>query len=310
MKGNILITGASKGIGRACAIYFSRIGFKVFAGFRKEEDGIELSKINNLIIPVKLDVTDRKMLKQAYNQVSLQLKGEGLTALVNNAGEGMAGPLEFLEDSNFRQQLDVNLFGPLAVTQIFLPLIRKCHGRIIMVGSMGSRVAHPLMGAYSASKFALRALTDTFRMELQSCGIFVSMVDPGNTATSIWEKALAETKKIHEALPADGKERYGKAMEHTLNLFANIHQICSPPETVAAVIGRAVLSRHPRRNYLAGKDAHMLVLFSRLLPGNFIDNLLRKNFGLISNEPKPRLSLKSIWQHHFIGSGSHHLRHL
>ena len=128
----------------------------------------------------------------------------GLAGLVNNAGIVRPGPLEFQPPADIRTQLEVNLFGQIAVTQAFLPLIRRGGGRLVNVGSIGGRLVLPLHGAYSASKFAFEAVTDAFRLELRQWGIPVSLVDPGGSATAIFAKTLTAIDDMEADLHARG----------------------------------------------------------------------------------------------------------
>src|SRR5258708_33287478 len=181
---SVVATGASTGIGEACALRLDRRGFHVFAGVRREVDGGALKqKASGRLTPILLDVTDASSIKSAAAAVAASLDEEGLSGLVNNAGIAIAGPLEFLPIDELRRQFEVNVIGQIAVTQAFLPLLRKGHGRIVNMGSISGRLAFPLLGPYAASKFALRALTTALRMELRPWGIPVSIIEPSGIAT-------------------------------------------------------------------------------------------------------------------------------
>src|SRR6266568_4897165 len=162
--GSVVVTGASTGIGEACALRLDRRGFRVFAGVRREVDGGALKqKASSRLTPILLDVTDASSIKSAAAAVVAALGEEGLSGLVNNAGIAIAGPLEFLPIDELRRQFEVNVIGQIAVTQAFLPLLRKGHGRIVNMGSIAGKSALPFTGPYCASKFALEALTDSLR---------------------------------------------------------------------------------------------------------------------------------------------------
>ena len=168
-KKAVLITGASTGIGKACALYLDSIGFKVFAGVRREVDGNALrEKASDRLTPVLIDVTDAESIKSALKFVSGEVGNIGLLGLVNNAGIVTAsGLLEFLSITEIRDLLEVNLIGHIAVTQAFLSLIRKGHGRIVNMGSIAGIMPQPYLAPYSASKAALEAITDSLRLELK-----------------------------------------------------------------------------------------------------------------------------------------------
>ncbi len=159
--------------------------------------------------PIFLDVTDEDSIASAAKVVEQAVGDTGLDGLVNNAGIAVAGRLEFLPIGELRRQLEVNVIGQIAVTQAFLPLLRKSRGRIVNVGSISSKIATPLLGPYSAFKFALDALTSALRMELKPSGIHVAIVNPATVATPIWRKSLDAGDRLAGSLPPETFERYG-----------------------------------------------------------------------------------------------------
>ena len=165
--GAVVITGASTGIGRATALHLDRLGYRVFAGVRQEADAESIRQRSSArLSPVFLDVTAAASIQAAATLVAAEVGETGLAGVVNNAGIGLGGPLEFFPIDELRRQFEINIVGPLAVTQAFLPLIRRGRGRIVLVGSISSRRASPIAGPYNASKFALEALADALRLEL------------------------------------------------------------------------------------------------------------------------------------------------
>src|SRR5688572_20986954 len=148
----VLVTGASTGIGHACAVDLDARGFSVFAAVRKPSDGDALRKVSARITPVLMDVTDYASVDSAARDLNDQLAERGLDGLVNNAGISVAGPLECLPMEAFDRQMRVNVSGQVAVTQAFLPLLRRARGRIVFMSSESGRVVLPLLGAYAASK--------------------------------------------------------------------------------------------------------------------------------------------------------------
>lgn len=198
----VVVTGASSGIGEACVLRLDGLGFRVFAGVRRQQDGDALRrKASERLAPVMLDVTDLLSAQSASDSVAAATGGVGLAGLVNNAGTAVAAPIEFLPLGELRRQLEVNVVGQIAVTQAFLPLLRQGSGRIMNIGSVSGRIASPLLGAYTASKFAMEGLTDTLRRELSPWGVAVSIVEPGRIATPIWEKSLKVADELLDALP-------------------------------------------------------------------------------------------------------------
>jgi NAD(P)-dependent dehydrogenase (short-subunit alcohol dehydrogenase family) len=160
----VLLTGASSGIGAATALALDRAGITVFAGVRDPADAAPLDRqSSDRLTLLRLDITDQKSIAAAVTTLEEQLGGGGLDAVVNNAGEGIPGPLEILPLNQLREQFEVNVIGQVAVTQAVLPLLRRAHGRIIFVGSIGGKIAVPLAGAYNASKYAMEAVADSRR---------------------------------------------------------------------------------------------------------------------------------------------------
>ena len=143
------------------------------------------------IIPLLLDVTDSAQIAAAAETVGRAVGDAGLAGLVNNAGIVVAGPLEILPLDQLRLQLEVNVVGQIAVTQAFLPLLRKARGRIVNMSSLNGRIASPYLAPYAASKHALEAVNNAIRLELRAWGIRVSVIEPGATTTPIWDKSIA-----------------------------------------------------------------------------------------------------------------------
>ena len=205
----VLITGASTGIGAACAIGCAARGMTVFAGVRNLAAGDALqAKAGKAIIPVQLDVTDGESITKAADLVARHVGEAGLSGLVNNAGIAIGSPLELIPLQQLRRQLEVNVVGQIAVTQAVLPLLRRAHGRIVNMGSIAGRGTIPMMGPYSASKHALEALTDALRLELYPWGIEVSIIEPGAVATPIWDKSMQISLDVESEMSAEGKHLY------------------------------------------------------------------------------------------------------
>ncbi|MDQ3878162.1 MAG: SDR family oxidoreductase, partial [Actinomycetota bacterium] len=213
-RGPVVITGASSGIGRACALYLDRNGHRVFAGVRKEADAESLREQgSNRMSPVLVDVTDQESITKARDHVEADLDGRPLHGLVNNAGITISGPAEFVPIDEVRRQFEINLFGHMAMTQAFLPMLRRSKGRIVNVGSIGGINALPFMSPYCASKFAMEAFSDSLRMELAAWDMRVSLIEPGSIATPLWEKGTGQANELIDELPPEASELYGDAME-------------------------------------------------------------------------------------------------
>lgn len=182
----VVITGASTGIGKGCALALDKLGARVFAGVRKEADGAALqAEASERLTPVMLDVTDGDQIQAAVRLVQEGMGDAGVAGLINNAGIGVGGPLEFIDLDDLRWQMEVNVIGPMAMIRAFMPLIRQGKGRIVNISSIAGRSATPFMGPYSASKHALEALSDPLRVELRLWNIHVSLIEPGAVQTPI-----------------------------------------------------------------------------------------------------------------------------
>ena len=180
----ILVTGASTGIGEACALHLDRAGHRVFAGVRRPADGERLTKrASPRLLPVMLDVCDDSQIAEAAELIGGEVGTAGLWGLVNNAGIAIGGPVEFLALDQWRTQLEVNVIGQVAVTRAMLPLVRAATGRVVFIGSISGRLATPMMGPYCASKHAIEAIGSSLAEELRPFGMRVSVIEPGAIAT-------------------------------------------------------------------------------------------------------------------------------
>jgi NAD(P)-dependent dehydrogenase (short-subunit alcohol dehydrogenase family) len=276
---SVLITGASTGIGRATALRLDSAGWKVFAGVRKREDAEALREAGSaLIVPLTLDITDGEQIAAAARQVETEVENS-LDGLVNNAGIGVPGPLETMPIEQFRRQVEVNLTGHVAVTQAMLPSIRRAHGRIVFISSVGGRIAFPLGGAYHAAKFGIEAVGDVFRQELHSWDISVSIVEPGSIDTPIWERGERNLDEVGER-SSEREALYGKAVEGYRKVSRRLAERGIPPEEVARVIEHALSARRPRSRYLVGLDVKVQVKIKPLIPTPIFDRIVRRVTGV------------------------------
>jgi NAD(P)-dependent dehydrogenase (short-subunit alcohol dehydrogenase family) len=272
-RGIVVITGASSGIGRACAHLLSRSGYRVLGGVRTAMAGEVLRRESSgRCIPVILDVTDRDQVVNAVEAVK-NVDGfqRGLRGLINNAGIVSAGPLEFFPLPAFRQALEVNVIGQIAVTQAFLPLIRQGRGRIINIGSPSGFFAPPFLGPYAATKFAMEAFTDALRREVRSWGIEVSLVEPGAVETPIWDKSLEGANRMEAELPARGKALYEESFSLSRAMIKALRRQALSPDAVARTVRCALTSHRPRTRYLVGTDARLQAMAARFVPDRLMD---------------------------------------
>lgn len=279
-KGAVLVTGASTGIGRASALRLDRLGFQVFAGVRRDADGKALKqKAKGDLTPVLLDVTDDASIAGAAKAVAKATGQRGLAGLVNNAGIIIPGPLEFLPLEDLRSQMEVNVIGQVAVTQAFLPLLRKGRGRIVNIGSIGGRMATPFIGAYNASKFAMEALTDSLRQELKPWGISVSIIEPGSIDTRLWEKGQDAADVLLERLSKEGHQLYDPAVETVRRAARKSARDAIPPSAVAKAVVHALTAEKPKTRYLVGTGARLQAVVARIVPDQMRDWLVAREMA-------------------------------
>lgn len=257
MNHPVLISGASSGIGKACALLLSRKGFDVFAGVRKASDGEALKhEAAGKLTPVLLDVTDISSIAACVEKVSGQT-GYKLYGLINNAGISFSGPLECLSVSEIKKMLDVNVVGVFALTKAFLPLLRNNkEGRIINISSISGLFALPGLSCYAASKHAVEALSDALRLEIKPFNISVSVIEPGSVETPIFEKSKSFSNEMR-------KDTDQKTLEMYAPLVAALDRIADDPQGmpvkhIADIVAEALSVKKPKTRYLMGKDARLL----------------------------------------------------
>jgi NAD(P)-dependent dehydrogenase (short-subunit alcohol dehydrogenase family) len=275
---SVVVTGASSGIGSAVASALARAGFATYAGVRSDRDAHRLKCIHDLIRPLRLDVTDSASIEAAAGEV--RNGGIPLTALVNNAGIALGGPLESVPIGELRRQFEVNTIGAVAVTQAFLPLLREAPGsRIVFMGSVSGRIAIPYVAPYSASKFALRAIADALRIELLPAGVDVCLIEPGSVATPIWGKARAMRDAMLARVTPGMPEYYRKAIESVVGGIEAEERTGLSPQRVGEIVLRTVTARKPKANRIVGPPARIGTLLT-LLPAWLHARLLRSTMRL------------------------------
>lgn len=237
----------------------------MFAGVRRAESIQELNQYGlEKLVPLHLDVTDQQSIGQAVIQVEAQLGAHQLVGLVNNAGIVAAGPLEYLPMQAMNKQLEVNVMGPFAVTQAFLPLLRSHVGRIINIGSIAGRSTLPYTGPYNASKHALVALNDALRMELKPWGIKVVLIEPGVIKTPIWHKSLQAADDWAISIPEQGLERYGYQLNKVRQYALDSEKRGSEARQVVLAIKKALQQKRPKSRYIVGLDARARLMLEKI----------------------------------------------
>jgi NAD(P)-dependent dehydrogenase (short-subunit alcohol dehydrogenase family) len=276
---SVVITGASTGIGWAAAKLLLDRGFRVFGSVRKAADADRLKdEFGANFTPLVFDVTDEAAVLAAARNVRAALAGETLTGLVNNAGIAVAGPLLEISADQFRQQMEVNVIGPVIVTQAFGPLLgsdpslKGRKGRIVMISSVAGRSGNPLASPYSASKHAIEGLSESLRREMMLFGIDVIMVAPGAVKTPIWGKA--------DEFSGNANSPYAPALERIRAFTQHLSEIGLPPEKIAEAIATALTSPNPKVRYqiTPGPMRHLIM---SVLPKRTVDRLIAKRLGLM-----------------------------
>jgi NAD(P)-dependent dehydrogenase (short-subunit alcohol dehydrogenase family) len=275
---SVVVTGASSGLGRAAAVYLSRLGYRVFAGVRTESSVAKLSTLSastGELIPVMLDVTDAASIAQAGQCIERRCSDTGLWAVVNNAGICISAPLECVPINVMRTQLETNVIGALAVTQRFLPLLRASKGRIVNVASGIGNIAPPYLGAYAASQFAKEGLSDSLRRELRPLGVSVSIIEPGAVGTPIWDKIRRSADEILAVAPTEVVETYRARFIAFLNMN-EVRAQASKTTTAdyANAVADALGAKHPKARYRVGADSWSSALARRTVPDRMMDVLM------------------------------------
>ena len=275
MKEAILVTGASTGIGYSISALLASEGYTVFAGVRNAADSERLGAIPG-VAPLQLDVTDAEQIRDAAHTV--HQTGAKLRGVVNNAGIAVPGPLEFLPVDELRRQFEVNFFGAVGVTQAFLPMLRASQGRIVFISSISGQIASAFVGAYSSSKFALEAAADVLRMEMRGSGVRISVVQPGNVDTPIWNKGRGQKDSLLARAP-HVREYYGKHLDALTSLSESQKRSGIDPVVVARVVLHALTAKKPRARYAVGAPAAWMRRIFTALPEHVRDRTLMRRMG-------------------------------
>lgn len=267
----VLITGCSSGIGLCAAQTLHKRGYQVFATVRKETDQTRLEQEG--IRTLLLDLRDSNAIKSAVANLLTQTSGH-LDALINNAGLGFIGAVEDLTRDSLRDQFETNVFGLQELTNLIIPIMRsQGNGRIINVSSLLGLVTRKYCGAYCASKYAIEALSDAMRLELQGSGVFVSIVEPG----PITSQFRATAKTIHkEHVPYEGsahKQVYTGLLEQQ-DQAKESSRFTLPPDAVVKQFIHALESPHPKIRYYVTVPTYLAAYAKRLLPSKWVDALM------------------------------------
>lgn len=263
------VTGASRGIGRATALALAREGYTVYALARTLSDLNSLRQaVPDRIIPVELDIADDSSREAAIESIMRDTQGRGVDVLVNNAGYGQLGPVEEVPIDRLRRQFETNVVGLIAFTQPFLPGMReRGYGRVVNISSAAGRIATPFMGPYSASKFAVEALSDSMRVELARFGVKVVLIEPGPIETDFGHAADR---------PHTLDSPYARSISNWNSTHGRTNLFERSPESVARTIVRAIKRENPRARYTVTVSAKAATVARRIVPDRLIDWALRR----------------------------------
>jgi NAD(P)-dependent dehydrogenase (short-subunit alcohol dehydrogenase family) len=266
-RGGVVITGTSSGIGEACALHLDKLGFRVFATVRKETDADALrQQASDDLTPIIMDVTDAASIASAVEPISDAVGEAGLAGLINSAGICVSGPFEVVLIENVREQFEVNVIGLVAVTQACIPLLRKGKGRIINMGSVHRRKAVPFHSAYSASHWAVEALSSALRFELLPWGIPVINIEADAVATRLREKSEAAEDEMMKSLSQKSRELYEGVLAFRNEMGEKAWQSAVGADSVAEVVAEALTSETPKNRYAVGSDSGAMALLTQLFP--------------------------------------------
>lgn len=278
---SVLVTGSSTGIGEACALDLDKLGFRVFASVRKEEDAERIkSQASERFTTVIMDVTDADTVRQAADTIEASVGEAGLFGLVNNAGIAIPGPLECVPLDQVRRQFEVNVIGQLGVTQAVLPLIRTAQGRVVNMGSISGLVAPPYMGPYSASKFAFHSMNDALRIELKRWDIHVSIIAPDIVATPIWGKIMDTAFEMGKHLPRPIRKLYKEDLTAMWQTSQKADETGMGVDRVVRAVRHALTARRPKTRYFVGRRTVAAFWGARNLPNRISDWFVRRQMGM------------------------------
>ncbi|PKQ07325.1 MAG: oxidoreductase [Alphaproteobacteria bacterium HGW-Alphaproteobacteria-12] len=283
---SVVVTGVSTGIGHGTAKVLAGKGFHVFGSVRKPEDADRLKKeLGDRFTPLLFDVTDEAAVRCGAETVRAALGGETLAGLVNNAGIAVSGPLIELDPDDFRKQMEVNVTGPLLVTQAFVPLLGADRaltgkpGRIVNISSISGIRAMPFLGPYAASKFALEGFSEALRRELMLFGIDVIIIGPGPVRTAIWDK-VEEVDTLRY-----GNSPYLPIMQNFQNVFIEQGRKGLAAGTLGKLVAKALTTPHPKARYSAVKGGIVEKAVMAFAPSRILDKIIGRTLGLL---PKQR----------------------
>lgn len=267
----VIITGASSGIGEATARELARRGFHVLAGIRRDQDADAIRALN--IEPLILDITNPDHIRALADRIHGDPQGREVRALVNNAGMGANAPVEVFALDQWRHLFEVNFFGHIAVIQTLLPALILSKGRVINISSVGGKIAMATYGPYAGTKFAVEAVSDALRREVEPLGVKVIVVEPGAVTTEMLGRVAVTGERIISGMTTEQHGRYATLMHSIISQAQAAIPKGVPAEEAGRVIADAITSKRPRTRYTVGRQAAMLPLLA-ILPDRMLDRIL------------------------------------
>lgn len=278
MKKYVFITGVSSGIGKAIAKELLENDYFVIGSVRNEKDAAELEKeYQNSFKKTILDITRDEDIENCSKEISTIINKNNLTALVNNSGIALGGPLMHQDINEIKQQFEINLFGLIKLTQKIFPYLKRKDGRtgkIINMSSTNGKIAYPFIGGYAATKHALEAISDSLRYELKLYGIKVVIIEPGTIKTAIWDKAEQIDLTKYE------KTDYSKIVNEFRDGFVKLGKQGISPDNVAKITRKAIESKNPKTRYVVSGNKLSEWILPRILPDKIFDYLITKEVGI------------------------------
>ncbi|MEY3404671.1 MAG: hypothetical protein RL161_101 [Bacteroidota bacterium] len=271
MKKTVLITGTSSGIGKAAVLEFARQGWNVAATMRNPESNQDFKNFSNVKV-YALDVTNPETVERVFQKVSAELGA--IDVVVNNAGYGVDGPFEAMDDEIIRRQFETNVFGLMRVTRAAIKLMRpRKNGTIIQISSMGGKVTFPLYSIYHATKFAVEGFTESLHYELDLFNIRLRIVEPGPIVTDFFGRSRQMIK------PVDTLE-YDSFVNKFNSAAVEVMKTAEGPEVVARAIYMAATDSSKKLRYAVGKPGPLLLKLRKMLSDATYFWMVRKTYKL------------------------------
>ncbi len=281
----VLVTGAAKGIGNALARHLDALGYRVFAGVRRQEDADALrAATSDRLMPITLDVTIGDHIENARRMIAAEMGERGLYALINNASHNYVSAFEYTDDAKARALMETKFFGPYRLSHALIPALWSAAdysggtSKLVNIGSIGSAIGIPWEAFYHASKFALLGLSESISSELHAQGIRVILVMPGGTKTDLLTRSAAGAHEAISGLPPEG-DHYRKSLKRLAEMTGHVDRLGVEPDHVARRIARLLRSKNPPLRVLVGTDARLINAVRATLPERLFHRLLRRVFS-------------------------------